>query len=166
MLQATTACQRTLIFRRAVIVMKATCLPHRGRGTAKRWRGCASDDWTLPQSAFLTAPSWRGPRVSTHFVPNNDRGIRATKEGRKNPTQHKYHITFPGASQWENRLGCAKSVPCTKTDVCIWETFRLEKFGNPCYLIVTKRRYLNSRTSGGLPKAKVNKGNQSDFKSK
>ena len=88
------------------------------------------------------------------------------KRGRKNPTQHRYHITISFSSQRENDLTGAKSVPCTKTDVCIWETFRLEKLENSCYLIVTKRRYLNSRTSGGLPKAKVNKGNQSDFKSK
>ena len=39
-----------------------SCLPHRGRGTAKRWRGCTSIDRTLPQSASLTAPSKRGPR--------------------------------------------------------------------------------------------------------
>mgnify|MGYP007002106630 CR=1 FL=1 len=44
----------------------------------------------------------------------------------------------------------------TKSDVCIWETFRLEKLKNSCYLIVTKRRYLNSKSSGGLPKANGN----------
>ena len=88
---------------------RTPCLPHRGhprvaslapsgqftfRGTTKRWRGCASDDRTLPQSAFLTAPSWRGPRVSTHFVHDNDRGIRAIKKRpeKSDPTQISYHI--------------------------------------------------------------------------
>lgn len=123
---------------------------------------------------WLNPRNWNDPRRLSGVISCPGNGVQAAsarrmaqiKRGRKNPTQHKYHITFPGASQRENGSGCAKSVPCTKTVVCIWETFRLEKLENSCYLIVTKRRYLNSRTSGGLPKAKVNKGNQSDFKSK
>ena len=90
----------------------------------------------------------------------------AKKEGRKNPPQHVYHITPPSASQRRNGSRSAKSVACTKTDVCIWETFHLEKFGFPWYSIGTKRRYLNSNPSGGLPKATGNNGNQSDFTSK
>ena len=43
-----------------------------------------------------------------------------------------------------------------------WRPFR----SWPCYLIVTKRRYQNSKSSGGLPKANGKYGNQSDFKSK
>ena len=88
------------------------------------------------------------------------------KRGRKNPTQHRYHTTFENASQCRNVRRWRKSVPCTKTIACIWETFHLEKLKNPCYLIVTKRRYKNSKSSGGLPKANGKYGNQSDFKSK
>ena len=88
------------------------------------------------------------------------------KEGRKNPPQHIYHITPPSASQRRIGPGSAKSVLCTKADVCIWETFHLEKLEFPWYSIGTKRRYLNSKSSGGLPKANGNNGNQSDFKSK
>ena len=88
------------------------------------------------------------------------------KRGRKNPTQHRYHITTQVSSQRPNGPPEAKSVPCTKTNACIWETFRLEKFGFPCYLIVTKRNRKNTESSGGLPKANGKYGNQSDFKSK
>ena len=88
------------------------------------------------------------------------------KRGRKNPPQHSYHIIAAFISQRQDGRSAAKSVLCTKTDVCIWGTFHLEKSKNPCYLIVTKRRYLNSKSSGGQPKANGNNGNQSDFKSK
>jgi hypothetical protein len=60
----------------------------------------------------------------------------------------------------------AKSVFRTKANVCIWGTFRLEKLEFACYSIGTKRRYNISKSSGGLPKATVSNGNQSDFKSK
>ena len=115
-------------------------------------------------SCLRKDPGWNGLRD----VPSGAARARSDKQktGRKNPTQHRYHITASGSSQRENEDRATKSVPCTKTGVCIWGTFRLEKLENSCYLIVTKRRYLNSRTSGGLPKAKVNQGNQSDFKSK
>lgn len=89
-----------------------------------------------------------------------------TKEGRKNPPQHIYHIITRLSSQRQNGPGTSKSVFRTKSDVCIWETFRLEKLKKSCYLIVTKRRYLNSKSSGGLPKANGKNGNQTDFKSK
>ena len=56
---------------------------------------------------------------------------RGKKEGRKNPPQHIYHITPPSASQRRSGREASKSVACTKTDVCIWETFHLEKFGFP-----------------------------------
>ena len=82
--------------------------------------------------------------------------FREQKRGRKNPTQHRYHTTLFLSSQRGNGFPKAKSVPCTKTNVFIWGTFRLEKFENPWYLIGTKRRYKNSKSSGGLPKAKVN----------
>ena len=88
------------------------------------------------------------------------------KRGRKNPTQHRYHITAQVSSQRPNGPPGRKSVPCTKTNVCIWETFRLEKLKIPCYLIVTKRNRKNTESSGGLPKANGKYGNQSDFKSK
>ena len=88
------------------------------------------------------------------------------KRGRKNPTQHSYHITAQVSSQRPNGPPGRKSVFSTKANVCIWETFRLEKLEKACYYIATKRRYKNSKSSGGLPKAKVNNGNQSDFKSK
>ena len=61
------------------------------------------------------------------------------KQGRKNPTQHRHHITAQVSSQRPNGPGNGKSVFSTKAIVCIWETFRLEKLKNPCYLIVTKR---------------------------
>ena len=57
----------------------------------------------------------------------------------KNPTQHGYHITARSLRQWQNRPPSGKSVFSTKANVRIWGTFRLEKFGFPCYLIVTKR---------------------------
>jgi hypothetical protein len=88
------------------------------------------------------------------------------KRGRKNPTQHRYHITNPFSSQRLNGPLGAKSVFSTKANVCIWETFRLEKLEIPCYLIVTKRNRKNTESSGGLPKANGKYGNQSDFKSK
>ena len=88
------------------------------------------------------------------------------KKGRKNPTQHNHHIITVPSSQRQNGRPGAKSVFRTKTVVSIWRTFHLEKLKNPCYLIVTKRRYPNSKSSGGLPKSTVNQGNQSDFKSK
>ena len=124
------------------------------------------NDWT--QGTEMTPDGCRG----SFHVPGSSAaraagsGSGKQKTGRKNPTQHSYHITISFASQRENGRPWAKSVLCTKTDVCIWGTFRLEKFGNPWYLIGTKRRYRNGKTSGGLPKAKVNQGNQSDFKSK
>ena len=88
------------------------------------------------------------------------------KRGRKNPTQHSYHITAQVSSQRPNGPPGRKSVFSTKANVCIWETFRLEKLKNPCYLIVTKRNRKNTESSGGLPKANGKYGNQSDFKSK
>ena len=94
------------------------------------------------------------------------RGFWEIKRGRKNPTQHRYHITNPFSSQRPNGPPGAKSVFSTKANVCIWETFRLEKFGFSCYLIVTKRNRKNTESSGGLPKANGKYGNQSDFKSK
>ena len=94
------------------------------------------------------------------------RGFGKIKRGRKNPTQHRYHIINRFSSQRPNALPGRKSVFSTKAIVCIWETFRLEKLENPCYLIGTKRRYKNSKSSGGLPKANGKYGNQSDFKSK
>ena len=127
------------------------------------------NDWT--QGTEMTPDGCRGSFHVSGRILGRPRAVPSgaagqIKTGRKNPTQHSYHIIIPFSSQWENASRSAKSVPCTKTDVCIWETFRLEKFGNSCYLIVTKRRCLNSKSSGGLPKAKVIKGNQSDFKSK
>ena len=83
-------------------------------------------------------------------------GLGNKKQAGKNPTQHRYHTTLFLSSQRGNGFPKAKSVPCTKTNVFIWGTFRLEKFENPWYLIGTKRRYKNSKSSGGLPKAKVN----------
>ena len=94
------------------------------------------------------------------------RGFGKIKRGRKNPTQHHYHITARVSSQRPNGPGNGKSVFSTKAIVCIWETFRLEKFGFSCYLIVTKRNRKNTESSGGLPKANGKYGNQSDFKSK
>jgi hypothetical protein len=94
------------------------------------------------------------------------RGFGKIKRGRKNPTQHRYHITNPFSSQRPNGPPGAKSVFSTKANVCIWETFRLEKLEIPCYLIVTKRNRKNTESSGGLPKANGKYGNQSDFKSK
>ena len=88
------------------------------------------------------------------------------KQGRKNPTQHSYHITARVSSQRPNGPPGRNSVFFTKANVCIWETFRLEKFGFSCYLIVTKRNRKNTESSGGLPKANGKYGNQSDFKSK
>lgn len=133
------------------------------RPSATKWSRVGTPRWMKHLNCRGRRP--RRPLRSGSFLTMTEESGQQ-KRGRKNPTQHRYHITFLGASQRENGSGCAKSVPCTKTVVCIWETFRLEKLENSCYLIVTKRRYLNSRTSGGLPKAKVNKGNQSDFKSK
>lgn len=60
-----------------------------------------------------------------------DAGSGTKKTGRKNPTQHGYHTTLSRSSQRGNGFPKAKSVPCTKTNVFIWETFRLEKFENP-----------------------------------
>ena len=116
----------------------------------------------------MTPDGCRGSFLAWMHLPEGDpgRGSGEEKRGRKNPTQHRYHITLCDASQRQIRPGAAKSVLCTKADVRIWETFRLEKLKNPWYLIVTKRRYQNSNSSGGLPKAKAKKGNQSDFKSK
>ena len=53
------------------------------------------------------------------------------KEAGKNPTQHRYHTTRSRSSQRGNGFPKAKSVPCTKTNIFIWGTFRLEKFENP-----------------------------------
>jgi len=105
-------------------------------------------------------PGWRPGNSCTGVA-----GIKE-KTGRKNPPQHIYHIIPHLSSQRQNGPGASKSVFRTKPDVCIWGTFHLEKLKNPCYLIVTKRRYLNSNSSGGLPKANGKYGNQSDFKSK
>ena len=91
---------------------------------------------------------------------------RNKKQGRKNPTQHSYHITARSLRQWQNRPPSGKSVFSTKANVRIWGTFRLEKFGFPCYLIVTKRNRKNTDSSGGLPKVNRKYGNQSDFTSK
>ena len=88
------------------------------------------------------------------------------KQGRKNPTQHGYHITAQSVRQRKNGPPLGKSVFSTKANVRIWETFRLEKFGIPCYLIVTKRNRKNTDSSGGLPKVNGKYGNQSDFTSK
>ena len=88
------------------------------------------------------------------------------EKGPEKPTQHDHHTTSNFSSQRQNAAPGAKSVFRTKTDVCIWGTFRLEKLKNPCYLIGTKRRYQNSKSSGGLPKENVYQGNQSDFTSK
>ena len=88
------------------------------------------------------------------------------KQGRKNPTQHSYHITARSVRQRQNGWPLGKSVFSTKANVRIWGTFRLEKFGIPCYLIVTKRNRKNINSSGGLPKVIGKYGNQSDFKSK
>ena len=70
-------------------------------------------------------------------------GREKEKTGRKNPPQHVYHIIPVLSSQRQNDPAASKSVFRTKPDVCIWETFHLEKLKNPCYLIVTKRRYQN-----------------------
>ena len=144
------------------------CHPERAKwveGSSHLWDICSQIGAKILR--LRASPSAQDDRYLVHrFFHDNDRGIRATKRGRKNPTQHSYHITLSFSSQRENAPRSAKSVPCTKTVVCIWETFRLEKLEKPCYSIGTKRRYQNGRTSGGLPKAKVNQGNQSDFKSK
>ncbi len=73
--------------------------------------------------------SFHVPGSSAAWIAGSGSGEQ--KRGRKNPTQHSYHITIPLSSQRENDRPGAKSVLCTKTDVCIWETFRLEKFENP-----------------------------------
>ena len=86
--------------------------------------------------------------------------------GRKNPPQRGYHITLPFSSQRQIVLRPGKSVFRTKAQPRIWGTFRLEKLEFACYSIGTKRRYNISKSSGGLPKATVPNGNQSDFKSK
>ena len=108
------------------------------------------------------------PAANSYWVlripPTRRRGQQ--KRGRKNPTQHSYHITALVSSQRPNGPPGRKSVFSTKAIVCIWETFRLEKFGFSCYLIVTKRNRKNTESSGGLPKANGKYGNQSDFKSK
>ena len=57
--------------------------------------------------------------------------LAVNKKEPENPTQHSYHITARISSQWQNAPARSKSVACTKTDVCIWETFRLEKLEIP-----------------------------------
>ena len=73
--------------------------------------------------------SFHVPGSSAAWVAGSGSGER--KRGRKNPTQHSYHITNRFSSQRPIGPPETKSVPCTKTNVCIWETFRLEKLKNP-----------------------------------
>ena len=73
--------------------------------------------------------SFHVPGSSAAWIAGSGSGEQ--KRGRKNPTQHSYHITVSFSSQRENDRSWTKSVLCTKTDVCIWGTFRLEKFKNP-----------------------------------
>ena len=138
----------------------------RKRNDPRRMSGVIS---FVGESAMISCPRvFRSTDPAAPDVPGGVLGWpgKDKKQGRKNPTQHRYHITVSFSSQRQNDRPWIKSVLCTKTDVCIWETFRLEKLKKPCYSIGTKRRYLNSKSSGGLPKATGNNGNQSDFTSK
>ena len=138
----------------------------RKRNDPRRMSGVIS---FVGESAMISCPRvFRSTDPAAPDVPGGVLGWpgKDKKQGRKNPTQHRYHITLPVSSQRLFVLPGRKSVPCTKTANCIWGTFHLEKLEFPCYLIGTKRRYKNSKSSGGLPKANGKYGNQSDFKSK
>ena len=128
----------------------------------KPGRSCRKRGYPMIEPKEL---KWPPTVVGGHFMSVRP-WIRGKEKGSENPTQHSYHIIFQTASQRRIVLPPWKSVPCTKTPHFIYGTFRLEKWKIPCYLIVTKRRYPNSKSSGGLPKAIGSHGNQSDFKSK
>ena len=91
---------------------------------------------------------------------------RAKRKRAEKPTQHNHQTTKTPSKSTAKWGSSGKLVFRTKTVVCIWRTFRLEKLKKPCYLIVNKRSYKNSKSSGGLPKDTVNHGNHSDFNSK
>ena len=139
-------------------------IPTKHKSPADLQKARLPNDWTQDAPGMTPDRMDRG----SFLLGRNRSGLGTgnKKEGRKNPPQHEYHIICRTSSQRRNLILDAKSVLCTKVNFCIWQTFRLEKLKIAWYYIGTKRRYLNSKSSGGLPKAKVNNGNQSDFKSK